>query len=88
MKYKHFLVSRIVSGALSVIICNLILEIFPVTYDVFSMGTLPNETSTTNSVSISVALMFMAGIFLIGDNTVIRMKTKKDHLWKVDPAKR
>lgn len=79
MKYKHFLVSRIICGALSVIICNLLLEIFPVAYDVFSMGTLPSETTTANSVSISVAMMFMAGIVLIGDNTVIRMKTKTDH---------
>ena len=79
MKYKYFLVSRIVSGALSVIICNLLLEIFPVTYEVFSMGTLPSETVSGKSVSVSVAMMFLAGLFLLGDNTVIKLKTKKAH---------
>jgi hypothetical protein len=79
MKYKYFLVSRIVSGALSVIICNLLLEFFPVTYEVFSMGTLPGETVSGKSVSVSVAMMLLAGLFLLGDNTVIKLKTKKDH---------
>ena len=79
MKYKFFLVSRIVSAALSVIICNLLLEIFPVTYDVFAMGTLPSKTATGFSVSLSVAMMFMAGLFLLGDSTVILRNAKKDH---------
>lgn len=79
MKYKFFLVSRIINGALSVIVCNLLLEIFPVTYDVFSMGTLPESRAATSSVSISVAMMFLSGLFLLGDGTVIRLKEKKDH---------
>lgn len=79
MKYKHFLVSRIIGGALSVIICNLLLEIFPVTYNVFAMGTLPKETVTAKSASVSIAMMFMAGLFLIGDSAVFQLKTKKDH---------
>lgn len=79
MKYKHFLVSRIISGALSVIICNLLLEVFPATYDVFAMGTLPNETATAKSASVSIAMMFMAGLFLIGDSAVFQLKSKKDH---------
>lgn len=77
MKYKYFLVSRIICGALSVIFCNLLLECFPVAYDVFSMGTLPSETASGLSVSLSVAMMFMAGLFLLGDKTVIHIK--KDH---------
>ena len=79
MKYKHFLVSRIVCAALSVIVCNLLLEIFPVTYNVFAMGTLPKETVIAKSASVSIAIMFMAGLFLIGDSTVFRLKAKKDH---------
>ena len=79
MKYKHFLVSRIVCAALSVIVCNLLLEIFPVTYNVFAMGTLPKETVIAKSASVSIAMMFMAGLFLIGDSTVFRLKAKKDH---------
>ena len=79
MRYKYFLVSRIISAALSVIICNLLLEIFPVTYDVFAMGTLPNRTATEFSVSISVAMMFTAGLFLLGDCTINPASIKKDH---------
>lgn len=79
MKYKFFLVSRIIGATLSAIICNMLLEFFPVTYDVFSMGTLPKETATGFSVSISVAMMFTAGLFLLGDSTINLTKAKKDH---------
>ena len=79
LKYKYFLTSRIICGALSVIYCKILLEIFPVTYDVFSIGTLPSQSSTVISSSISVAMLFSAGLFLIGDSTVIKIKAKKDH---------
>lgn len=79
LRYKYFLVARIISGALSVIYCKILLDFFPVTYEVFSLGTLPSEKAFGISSWVSLAMMFSAGLLLIGDSTAIKIKTKKDH---------
>lgn len=77
MKYKFFFVSRVVCAALSVIYCKLLTDIFPVSYEVFSMGTLPSEKASGVSSAVSVAMLFTAGLFLLGDSAVIRIKRKQ-----------
>lgn len=79
LKYKFFLTSRIISGALSVIYCKVLMNIFPVSYEVFSLGTLPSKSAFGVSSAISVAMLFSAGLFLLGDSTVIKINAKKDH---------
>lgn len=79
LNYKYFLTSRIICGALSVIYCKALMNIFPVSYEVFSVGTLPTESTSGISCAISLAMLFSAGLFLLGDSTVIRVKSKKDH---------
>ena len=79
LKYKYFLVARIINGALSVIYCKVLLEIFPVGYEVFSIGTLPSESAFSVSSAVSIAMLFSAGLFLIGYSTAIKIKTKKYH---------
>ena len=79
LRYKYFLVARIISGALSVIYCKLLLNFFPVTYEVFAIGTLPNESAISISARVSLAMLISAGLFLIGDNTAVTIKAKKDH---------
>lgn len=79
LKYKHFLTSRIVSGALTVIYCNLLLKLWPVTYEVFAVGALPKERQLTVSAVYSISMLCTAGLFLLGDSAVFRIKTKKDH---------
>ncbi len=79
LKYKFFLTSRIIGGALAVIYCKILLNIFPVSYEVFSVGTLPSQNVSVISRSISLAMLFSAGLFLIGDTTIIKIKAKKDH---------
>ncbi len=76
LKYKHFLACRIFSGALTVIICNFALKLFPVSYDVFSMGTLPQQATFGKSAGVSIGMLAMCGIFLIGDSFYIKIKKK------------
>ena len=79
LKYKFFLVSRIIGGALSVIYCKVLLNFFPISYEVFSLGTLPNEKAFGVSSWVSIGMLFTAALFLLGDSTAIKIKSKKDH---------
>lgn len=79
LKYKYFITSRIVSGALAVIYCEALMKIIPVSYQVFSIGTRPPRTDLTASSILSISMLFLAGLFLIGDSTIIKIKTKKHH---------
>ncbi len=74
LKYKYFITSRIIHGALSAVICNLFLRFFPVSYNVFSFGTLPaHEVSTTSSV-ISIAMLTMCALVMLGDRLKIKIR--------------
>ncbi len=79
LNYKYFITSRIICGALSVIYCDALMNIYPVSYEVFSLGTLPPQSSSGVSSAISVAMLFSAGLFLLGDSTIIKIRAKKDH---------
>jgi sporulation integral membrane protein YlbJ len=76
LNYKYFLVSRIISGALAVIYCKVLLKIFPVSYEVFSVGTLPTEKAFGISSWVSIGMLFTAALFLLGDSTAIKIKSK------------
>lgn len=76
LKYKYFVTSRILSGGLAVIICNLILQFFPVSYDVFSYGTLPQIKASSSGVSVSIGMLAMCGLFMLGDSLYIKIKSK------------
>ena len=79
LSYKHFLTSRIICGAISVIYCELLLKIIPVTYEVFSIGTPPTKIIPGISAGLSISMLITAGLFLLGDSAIFRIKTKKDH---------
>lgn len=79
LKYKYFFVSRVICGALSVIYCKILTDIFPVTYEVFSTGTLPLGKASDTSSAVSIAMLFTAGLFLLGDSAVIKIKKKAGH---------
>ena len=79
LNYKYFLISRIICASLSVIYCDLLLKVYPVSYQVFSVGTLPETNSLGVSAVYSISMLITAGLFLIGDSAIFRIKTKKDH---------
>ncbi|MBQ7296162.1 MAG: hypothetical protein IJW86_08245 [Clostridia bacterium] len=74
LKYKHFITGRIMHGALSAVICNFILNICPVSYDVFSLGTLPTKTAGAISVPVSIGMLIMCALIMLGDSFYIRIK--------------
>lgn len=73
--YKYFLVSRIINSGLSAVICGLLLKLFPVASETFSVGTRPQSGTTSGSFFLSVMMMIMAVLFVLGDDyRVIRKK--------------
>lgn len=74
LPYKYFFTSRIVHGALSAVICNLLLNAFPVSYDVFSSGTLPTREATASSVIVSTGMLVMCALVMLGDTFNIKIR--------------
>ncbi len=77
LKYKHFITARILCGALSVVICNFILKFCPVSYSVFSCGTLPKEIVSGISAPVSVGMLIMCILAVFGDRLYIKIKSVK-----------
>ncbi len=75
LRYKYFLVSRVINSGLSAVICGLLLKIFPVAEETFSMGVKPERGELSGSVILSVLMIIMAALFILGDDyRVIRKK--------------
>lgn len=79
LNYKFFLISRIVCASLSVVYCDLLLKLYPVSYQVFSVGTLPLKSDMGISAVYSISMLTTAGLFLLGDSAIFRIKARKDH---------
>lgn len=77
LKYKYFLSVRILSAALSCCLSFLFLKLFPQYCDVVSLGTKPVSAKFEGSFPVCVWLMLMCGLFIIGDNYVLKRKSKK-----------
>ncbi len=76
LKIKHFLTARIINSALSVIICHFMLQIFPITDEVFAFGVRPENIMSGVSKSISVCMIVSCVLFLLGDNFKIKIGKK------------
>ena len=79
LKYKYFFTGRVVCASLTAIYCELLLKFYPISYQVFSIGTAPQKSSLGISAVYSISMLTTAGLFLLGDSTVFRIKQKKDH---------
>ncbi len=78
MKYKYFLVSRIINSGLSAVICSFLMKCFPVAEETFSVGIKPEVSENSGSAVLSVLMLLMAVLFLMGDDyRVGRKNTKK-----------
>ena len=74
LKYVHFLVSRIIGAALSMVICQVIINVFPQSTQVISIGQKPVYTEHVTSFAITAALLALCGLILIGDNYTFKLK--------------
>ncbi len=77
LKYKYFLVSRIINSGLSAVICSFLLKCFPVAEETFAVGIKPESGENSGSVFLSVMMLLMAALFLIGDDYRIGRKITK-----------
>ncbi len=67
-KYKYFIVGRIINSGLSAAICGLLLKVFPIARETFSVGTVPENKEMSGSVVLSLLMIFMAILFVLGDD--------------------
>ncbi len=74
LKYKYFLVGRIINSGLSAVICGLLLKLFPVASETFSVGTRPQSATTSGSVLLSALMIIMAVLFVLGDDYRVTRK--------------
>ena len=76
MKYKYFLVGRIINGSIATVYCSLLLKWFPVANETFSAGIKPSERGMSASFLVSAMMIIMAILFIIGDDYSIKRKGK------------
>ncbi|MBQ3137128.1 MAG: hypothetical protein IJB74_06585 [Clostridia bacterium] len=77
LKYKYFLVSRIVNSGISAVICGLLFRLFPVAKETFAVGVRPEKGDTSGSVFLSVLMVVMAILFVLGDDYIVKRKNVK-----------
>lgn len=76
LRYRLFLVIRVLSAALSCTVAFALIRIFPQYSSVVSLGTKPQSATLEVSFPVCVWLMVMCGLFLIGDNYILSKKLK------------
>ncbi len=77
LKYKHFIVSRVINSGLSAVICSILLKLFPVAEETFAIGAKPQGIKNSGSAVLSVLMIIMAILFVIGDDYKVSKKEKK-----------
>lgn len=74
MKLKVFWAFRALNGALSAIICQLLLNWFPVEENVMLHSNAKLSVTQNSSVLVSVSMFAMCFLFLLGNNFVVKRK--------------
>lgn len=62
MKFYDFIIFRVIGGALSYVLCKIILKVFPVELAVFANNAVPVELS---SVNVALSVIMVLGCFVI-----------------------
>lgn len=76
LKYRYFLVSRIIAAAFNCIICYFITDIFPQTTVTANLSVPADTVAVSSSLPLCICLMFLCGLFIIGDGFVANKKEK------------
>ena len=77
LRYLHFFTSRIIGAALSMVICQGIINIFPQAAQVVALGEKPIYTEYTTSFTITVALIVLCALMILGDNFTFIIENNK-----------
>lgn len=79
LKYKYFFTSRILTSALSTVLCKVLLDIVPESIQTVSIGNKPVNYSSGISFSIAVSVIIMSLLILIGDNYIFNIKNSDNN---------
>lgn len=82
LKYKFFLISRIICAAINCIVCYLLMKIFPLSVTTASVSCKGGNMIFPTSVPLCIFLMLMCGLFIVGDNYILRKKSEKEGAYK------
>lgn len=72
LKLKYFILGRIINSALAIIYSMALFELFPITVETISMGSLPQRVNRGISLPVCVGVMLMCILLLLGENFRIR----------------
>lgn len=78
LKYKFFLISRIICSGLNCVLCFLMMKIFPLSIAASAVMNKAENIIFPSSVPLCVFLMLMCGLFVAGDNYIFRKKSVKE----------
>lgn len=82
LKYKFFLISRIICAAINCILCFLLMKIFPLSIETVMISSEGRNMIFPSSVPLCVFLMLMCGLFVVGDNYIFRKKLSKENAYE------
>lgn len=76
MKYKFFLVSRIIAACFNCVICAFILKCFPQYTQTAVCYAKEEFTVSASSLPVCIGLLLMCGLFIVGDGYMVFRKEK------------
>ena len=74
---KIYLSARILSAAISALICEGLVNILPISCETFSTSAKPEQFFTSSSVWVSVGLIILTSLFILGDDYIIKRERVK-----------
>lgn len=76
IRYSLFLTVRMLVSFISALITACLIGLFPDYCSVFSLGSKPTTTESVQSFPVTAFLMLMCGLYIIGDNYILKTKRK------------
>ena len=69
---RLFFSSRVIHASLSVMLCIMLLKIFPLAEQTIAVGYLPKSVNYDMSASVCIGVIFMCVLLITGDNLIIK----------------
>lgn len=76
LKYRFFLVSRIISAAFNCIICYIFVDLVPYSVETAALGIKPEKATVMSSAPVCICLMLLCGLFIVKDYFLSERKEK------------
>lgn len=76
LKYRFYLVSRIIAAAFNCIICYVLIDLFPQSINVANVAEKVESVTVNSSVPMCICLMFLCGLFILKDYFCVLKKVE------------